>query len=107
MKIAINGMGRIGRAALKIILDTPELDLIAVNDIVSIENTVYLLKYDSVYGIYEREVTHDDKNLIIDGVKIKYSSLKDPEELTWKENGIDGHRKHRILYDSGGCRKAH
>jgi len=89
MKIAINGMGRIGRAALKIILDTPELDLIAVNDIVSIENTVYLLKYDSVYGIYEREVTHDDKNLIIDGVKIKYSSLKDPEELTWKENGID------------------
>lgn len=89
MKIAINGMGRIGRAALKIIFDTPELEVVAVNDIISIENLVYLLKYDSVYGIYEREVTHDAKNLIIDGVKIQYSSIKNPEELPWKENEID------------------
>lgn len=68
-KIAINGMGRIGRASLKVILDTPELDLVAVNDIVSIENIAYLLKYDSVYGIYEKEVSHDENNLIIDGKK--------------------------------------
>ena len=59
-KIAINGMGRIGRAALKVILDTPEFDLVAVNDIVSIENIAYLIKYDSVYGIYEKEVSHDE-----------------------------------------------
>jgi len=89
MRIAINGMGRIGRAALKVIFDTPGLEIVAVNDIVSIENTAYLLKYDSVYGIYEREVSHDDQNLIIDGVEIKYNSVRNPEELPWKENNID------------------
>jgi glyceraldehyde 3-phosphate dehydrogenase len=88
-KIAINGMGRIGRAALKVILDTPNLELVAVNDIVSAENIAYLLKYDSVYGVYEKEVTFDDKNLIIDGKKIQYNSLRNPEELPWKENNID------------------
>ena len=82
-------MGRIGRAALKVILETPELDLVAVNDIVSIENIAYLIKYDSVYGIYEKEVSHDENNLIIDGKKIQYNSVRDPEELPWKENHID------------------
>ena len=89
MKIAINGLGRIGRAALKVILDTPGLELVAVNDIVSIENTAYLLKYDSVYGIYEKEVSHDEQYLIIDGKKIKYVSERNPEELPWKENEVE------------------
>jgi len=89
MKIAINGMGRIGRAALKVILETPELELVAVNDIVSAENTVYLLKYDSVYGIYDKVISHDEDSLIINGKKIKYSSIRNPEELSWKENSID------------------
>ena len=89
MKIAINGMGRIGRAALKVILETPELELVAVNDIVTAENIAYLLKYDSVYGIYERTVSFDDHNLVIDGNKIKYSSIRNPEELPWKENEIE------------------
>lgn len=89
MKIAINGMGRIGRAALKVILETPELELVAVNDIVPIENIAYLLKYDSVYGIYEKEVSHDENNLIIDGGKIQFNAVRNPEELPWKENNID------------------
>ncbi|MFT5217644.1 MAG: glyceraldehyde 3-phosphate dehydrogenase [Glaciecola sp.] len=89
MKIAINGMGRIGRASLKVILDTPQLELVAVNDIVSIENIAYLIKYDSVYGIYEREVSYDEQNLIIDGKKINYSSIRNPEELPWEENDIE------------------
>jgi glyceraldehyde 3-phosphate dehydrogenase len=55
-------MGRIGRAASKI-LDTPNLELVAVNDIVSAENIAYLIKYDSVYGVYEK-VTFDDKTLL-------------------------------------------
>ena len=88
-KIAINGMGRIGRASLKVILDTPELELVAVNDIVSIENIAYLLKYDSVYGIYEKEVSHDDNNLIIDDQKIQYNSQRNPEDLPWTEHHID------------------
>jgi len=88
-RIAINGMGRIGRAALKVILDTPELELVSINDIVSIENIAYLIKYDSVYGVYEKEVSHDDSSLIIDGQKIQYNSERNPEELPWKENNID------------------
>jgi glyceraldehyde 3-phosphate dehydrogenase len=89
MKLAINGMGRIGRAALKVILETPELELVAVNDIVTAENTAYLIKYDSVYGIYEKIVSYDAHNIIIEGKKIKYSSVRNPEELPWKENEID------------------
>jgi len=89
MKIAINGMGRIGRASLKVILETPALELVAVNDIISIENIAYLIKYDSVYGIYEKEVSHDDEHLIIDGQKIKYFSIRNPEELPWEENNTD------------------
>ena len=49
-KVAINGMGRIGRAALKIILDQPALDLIAINDLMALDNLVYLLNYDTAYG---------------------------------------------------------
>ncbi|NAS11318.1 type I glyceraldehyde-3-phosphate dehydrogenase [Poritiphilus flavus] len=88
-RIAINGMGRIGRAALKIIMDTPELEIVAVNDIVSIENSAYLLKYDTVYGIYEREVDHTTDHLIVDGKEIKYTSIRNPEELPWKELMVD------------------
>lgn len=89
MKIAINGMGRIGRAALKVILDTDGLEVIAVNDIISIENLAYLLKYDTVYGIYEKEVSHEGQTLVVGGTRIKYYTVKNPEELPWKENGID------------------
>jgi glyceraldehyde 3-phosphate dehydrogenase len=66
-KIAINGLGRIGRATLKIILDTPGLELAAINDIVPIDNLAYLLKYDTVYGRYSRRVEHTEDSLIIDG----------------------------------------
>ncbi len=82
-------MGRIGRASLKLIMDTPGLDIVAVNDIVSIENIAYLLKYDTVYGIYEREVSIDGDNLVVDGHKIQYNSIRNPEDLPWKENNID------------------
>lgn len=89
MRIAINGMGRIGRAALKIILDHQELELVAVNDVVPIENTAYLLKYDTVYGIYDKKVTHTETNLIVDERSIKYHSIRNPEELPWKDSDVD------------------
>ena len=89
MKIGINGMGRIGRASLKLIMDTPGLEVIAVNDIVSIENIAYLLKYDTVYGIYDKEVSIDGNYLVVDGHKIQYNSIRNPEELPWKENEVE------------------
>ena len=88
-RIAINGLGRIGRAALKIIIDTPGLELIAINDLMSIDNAAYLLKYDSVYGKYENEVTVHQNNLLVRGKKILFITEKDPVKLPWKSLGID------------------
>ena len=87
--IAINGLGRIGRAALKIIMDTPGLELGAVNDIVPVENIVYLLKYDTVYGRYEKPVAADGENLSVGGHAIRYYSEKDPAQLPWQSLGVD------------------
>lgn len=89
-KVAINGLGRIGRAALKIILEKKdELDLVAVNDIVPVDNLVYLLKYDSVYGKYEKDVEAKEDSISIDGKDIKVFAKKDPAELPWGDLGID------------------
>jgi glyceraldehyde 3-phosphate dehydrogenase len=88
-RIAINGLGRIGRAVLKLVLDEPELELVAVNDLVPAENLAYLLKYDTVYGKYQKQVKSDENSLIIDGKEYKVFSEKDPEQLPWGNLEID------------------
>lgn len=88
-RIAINGFGRIGRAALKVIMDTPGLEVVAVNDLLTLENAAYLLKYDSVYGRYEKEVKTHKNQLLVDDKVIDYTSMKDPAELPWKSMGVD------------------
>jgi len=87
--IAINGMGRIGRAVLKIILDTPELNLVAMNDLIPYDNLAYLLKYDSVYGRYEREVIPEKDALVIGGKSIPLFHEKDPAVLPWGKLKVD------------------
>ena len=87
--VAINGLGRIGRAAFKIILDTPKLDLVAVNDIVPASNLAYLLKYDTVYGRYPKDVSSEEDALIIDGKRYPVYTEKDPAQLPWDELGVD------------------
>lgn len=88
-KVAINGLGRIGRAVLKIILDTPELELVAINDLVAPDNLAYLLKYDTVYGKYSQQVDSNSNSLTIAGKEYKYFQEKDPEALPWKDLNID------------------
>ncbi|MFP4483293.1 MAG: type I glyceraldehyde-3-phosphate dehydrogenase [Spirochaetaceae bacterium] len=88
-KVAINGLGRIGRATLKIIEETPDLELVAVNDLVPPDNLAYLLQYDSVYGRYEKKVSHDSESLVVDGKKIRVLSEKDPANLPWSDMGVD------------------
>jgi len=87
--VAINGFGRIGRAAFKIVLDTPELDLVAINDIVPPDNLAYLLKYDTVYGRYEKSVEVDGDHLVVDGEKYQVLKEKDPAQLPWGEMEVD------------------
>lgn len=88
-KVAINGFGRIGRAALKIILETPELDLVALNDIAPLENLAYLLRYDSVYGKYGKTVEVQDGNLVVDGHEFAFFQEKDPAQLPWEDLSVD------------------
>jgi glyceraldehyde 3-phosphate dehydrogenase len=88
-KVAINGMGRIGRATLKIIFDTPDLQLVAVNDIAPWDNLVYLLRYDTIYGRWEKDVELDGDALVIDGTRVRATQERDPAQLPWAELGVD------------------
>jgi len=88
-KIAINGFGRIGRAALKVITGTPGLEVVAINDLMNIDNAAYLLTYDSVYGKYENEVSIQNNNLRVGDKDILFISEKDPSKLPWKQLDID------------------
>ncbi|RPI87259.1 MAG: type I glyceraldehyde-3-phosphate dehydrogenase [Chloroflexi bacterium] len=88
-KVGINGLGRIGRAIFKIIQDTPELEVAAVNDLVPPDNLAYLLKYDTVYGRYEKTVEHTESSLIVGGKEFPVYNMKDPAQLPWEELGVD------------------
>jgi len=87
--VAINGLGRIGRAALKILLEADRLNLVAVNDIADVDNLAYLLKYDTVYGRYHGEVATADGALLIDGRRIAATAERDPAKLPWSDLGVD------------------
>ena len=89
MKIAINGFGRIGRAVFKIAINDPEIEVAAINDLAELENLVYLLKYDTVYGVYKHQVEIKEGDLLISGKQLKAFSEKDPTKLPWGELGVD------------------
>ena len=89
IKVAINGFGRIGRAFVKLATERPELEIVAINDLGSVESLAYLLQYDTVYRTWNHTVSHDTENLIIDGKPIKFISEKDTTKLPWKDLGID------------------
>jgi glyceraldehyde 3-phosphate dehydrogenase len=91
LKIAINGFGRIGRPSFKIAFEKDEIEIVAINDLTDIQTAVHLLKYDSVYGRYDREVMADKEKseIVVDGTRIKYFSEADPEKLPWQELEVD------------------
>lgn len=89
IKVAINGFGRIGRAFLKIAWERSELEIIAVNDLGSVENFAYLLRHDTVYRNWNHSVDISGSDLVIDGKKIKFISEKDTTKLPWKDLDID------------------
>ena len=88
VKIAINGLGRIGRAFLKIALDKG-INVVAVNDLASIDSIAYLMKYDSVYGNYNGKIEKGADFIKINRKKIMLFSEKEPENLPWAELGVD------------------
>ncbi|KRD58750.1 glyceraldehyde-3-phosphate dehydrogenase [Flavobacterium sp. Root935] len=88
-KIGINGFGRIGRAAFKIISYTPELEVIGINDLMTIENAVELLKYDSIYGRFDKDITIENDHIVMNGKFIRYTMIKDPAALKWDAITVD------------------
>ena len=89
IKVGINGFGRIGRAFLKVAWERPEIEIVAVNDLGSVENMAYLLKYDTVYKKWEHDIKVEGQDVIIDGKKIKVLAEKDPSKQPWKDLGVD------------------
>lgn len=88
-KIAINGFGRIGRLVLRLGVEDPNLEFVAINDLVPSDNLAYLFKYDSTHGKFKGTVDSDAENIIINGKKVKCLSEKEPEKLPWKAMGVD------------------
>lgn len=89
IKIAINGFGRIGRAAFRIALEKENLEIAAINDLGELKNLAYLLQHDSVYGRYEKKAKSDNDGIDVDGRKYLCLHEKDPEKLPWQKLGID------------------
>jgi glyceraldehyde 3-phosphate dehydrogenase len=88
-RIAINGFGRIGRAILKLALDEPALEIVAVNDLADVENLAYLLRFDTVYGRYPKPVAVEGRHLAVAGRKLQTLAMRDPLDLPWKDLGIE------------------
>jgi glyceraldehyde 3-phosphate dehydrogenase len=89
VKIAINGFGRIGRPALKIALEKENIEVVAINDLADDKTLSHLLKYDSLYGIYSKNVRADSGEIIIGGKRIKSFTEPDPTKLPWKDLEVD------------------
>ena len=89
IKIAINGFGRIGRAFFRFAKDASEIEVVAINDIGDIDNIAYLLKYDSVYGKLDEEVSVNNNKLKVGEKEIVFLNEREPPKLPWKDLNID------------------
>lgn len=89
VKLAINGFGRIGRKVFREALEENELEVVAINDLTDAAMLAHLLKYDSVHGIFNAEVTSEGEYLVVNGKKIRVFAEKDPSALPWKEQQVD------------------
>ena len=89
MKIAINGFGRIGRLVYRIMEEDSFFDVVAINDLSNSEELAYLLKYDTNHRGYDKDISFDNENIIVDGKKLRVYKETEPEKLPWDELGID------------------
>jgi glyceraldehyde 3-phosphate dehydrogenase len=88
-RIGINGFGRIGRTVFRILSDRNDLEVAAVNDLFENKQLAYLLKYDTVMGVYQREVTYDERALYVDGKAVAMIEERDPARIPWRELGVE------------------
>lgn len=89
IRVAINGFGRIGRAVFRIASKNDSIEIVAINDLTDPKTLAYLLKYDSVHGVWDREVKAGEASIFVDGKEIKILAEKDPAKLPWADFRID------------------
>jgi glyceraldehyde 3-phosphate dehydrogenase len=89
IRVGINGFGRIGRSVFRILSDRDDMEVVAINDLYENDQLVYLLKYDSVMGNFDKEATADDDFMYVEGKKIIMTAEKDPAKIPWGEMGVD------------------
>lgn len=106
-KLAINGFGRIGRNAFKVAFDRSDVEVVALNDLTDTKTLAHLLKYDSSYGIYPHDVSHDEQNIIVDGKPIRVYAEKDPSMLPWGDLGVDVVIESTGRFTTGEAASAH
>ena len=100
-RIAINGFGRIGRVAFRVIAERQKrgddsIEIVAINDLTNADTLAHLLKYDSVHRRFDADVKVDGNNLVVNGKVIKVSAEKDPTKLGWKDANVD------VVFESSG-----
>ena len=89
IRVAINGFGRIGRAAYKIMEERKGMEVVAVNDLTDARTLAHLLKYDTAYGVYEKDVSWEDNHIVVDKKKVPVLAIKEPQALPWKDMKVD------------------
>lgn len=93
IKIGINGFGRIGRNVLRIIMEDQknysDLQVVSINDLTDAATLAHLFKYDSIFGIFQGDVSHKENSIVVNGREIKVHAEKDPKSLPWKSEGVD------------------
>jgi len=88
-KIGINGFGRIGRLAFRAAMKNPNIQVVAINDLLDTDYLAYLLKYDSVHGKFDGTISIEGNNLVVNGEKIRVSKERDPENINWGAVGVE------------------
>lgn len=88
-RIAINGFGRIGRLAFRQLVARPNFEVVAINDLTDVNTLAHLLKYDSIHGLFQGEVSVSNGNLVVNGQEIQITAERNPADLPWAKNNVD------------------
>lgn len=107
VKIAINGFGRIGRLAFRALLQYPEVDVVAINDLTDAKTNAHLFKYDSVHGTFAGQIEATSDAIIVEGKEIKVLAEKNPADLPWKQLGVEIVVESTGLFTDAEKAKAH
>ncbi|MDW8288489.1 MAG: type I glyceraldehyde-3-phosphate dehydrogenase, partial [Flammeovirgaceae bacterium] len=107
IKVGINGFGRIGRIAFRVMMQKPDIQVVGINDLLDAEYMAYMLKYDSTHGKFKGDVAVENGNLVVNGNSIRVTAEKNPASLKWNEVGADYIIESTGIFLSQDTAKAH